>query len=141
MSDVVYAREDWLTVDEYIDVVGHSSLGATRPLGDRERVANMIGAAGLIVTARIEGRCVGLARLLTDFSWNAYCCDLAVHDGFQGRGIGLGILATCRDILGERVGMALISAKDAVGFYDSQGPKVELAPCPNAYFMKRRLGP
>lgn len=140
MSAIVYGREAALPVDDYVDVVGHSALGATRPIGDRERVAQMIAAADLIVSARIDGRCVGVARCLTDFAWVAYWGDLAVHDEFQGRGIGLGLLAACRDVLGERVGMALISMPGAVGFYDSQGPKVDLYACPNAYFMKRRLG-
>jgi GNAT superfamily N-acetyltransferase len=137
---VVYAREAALPVDDYVDVVGHSTLGATRPIGDRERVAEMIAGADLIVSARIEGRCVGLARCLTDFAWVAYCGDLAVHEDFQGRGIGLGLLAACRDILGEQVGMALLSAPGAVGFYDAQGPKVDLHPLPGAYFMTRRRG-
>lgn len=140
MSGIVYAREAALPVDDYIDVVGHSALGATRPIGDRERIAEMIAGADLIVSARLDGRCVGIARCLTDFAWVAYCGDLAVHDEFQGRGIGLGLLAACRDILGERVGTALISMPGAVGFYNSQGPKVDLHPCPDAYVMKRRRG-
>lgn len=140
MSTVAYAREAALPVDDYVDVVGHSALGAARPIGDRERVAEMIAGADLIVSARIEGRCVGVARCLTDFAWVAYCGDLAVHEDFQGRGIGQGLLSTCRDILGERVGMALLSAPGAVGFYDSQGPKVDLHRLGGAYFMTRRRG-
>ena len=106
-------------------------------------LALCVATAGRGITqesARIEGRCVGLARCLTDFAWVAYCGDLAVHEAFQGRGIGQALLAACRDILGERVGMALMSAPEAVGFYDRQGPKVDLHAQPNAYFMRRRRG-
>ena len=137
---VVYAREAALPVEDYVAVVGNSALGASRPIADRERIAAMLAGADLVVSARVDGRCVGVARCLTDFAWVAYCGDLAVHDEFQGRGIGLGLLAALRDILGERVGMALLSAPGAVGFYDSQGPKVELHKTPDAYFMTRRLG-
>lgn len=137
---VVYAREAALPVDDYVDVVGHSTLGKTRPVSDRARIAEMIAGADLVVSARIDGRCVGVARVLTDFAWVAYCGDLAVHEDFQGQGIGVGLLTACRDILGERVGTALLSAPEAVGFYDRHGPKLDLHPIPDAYFMKRRRG-
>ena len=71
MSDLVYARDAGLTIEEYLDVVGNSTLGPTRPLGDPDRVAAMLAGADLIVTARTAGRCVGLARCLTDFAWVA----------------------------------------------------------------------
>lgn len=137
---VVYAREPALPVDDYIDVVGNSALGATRPIGDRQRIAAMIEGAELIVSARIDGRCVGLARCLTDFAWVAYCGDLAVHDAYQGRGIGKGLLEACKAILGDGVGMALLSAPEAVGFYDRHGPAVDLHPYGHAYFMNRKRG-
>ena len=62
MSSVVYAREFDLPVDDYIRVVGDSTLGPGRPLDDRERVARMIRGADLIVSARIDGECVGIGR-------------------------------------------------------------------------------
>lgn len=140
MSDIVYAREAALPVNDYIDVIGNSTLGTTRPIKDRERVAAMIAGAQLIVSARLDGRCVGLARCLADFAWVAYCGDLAVHNDFQGRGIGQGLLRSCKEILGDGVGMALLSVPDAVGFYDKNGPTVDLHPYGHAYFMNRARG-
>jgi GNAT superfamily N-acetyltransferase len=140
MSEIVYARETVLSVDDYIDVVGHSALGSTRPLNDRARVAAMIEGATLVVTARLDGRCVGLARCLTDFAWVAYCGDLAVHDDFQGRGIGKGLLAKVKEELGTGVGMALISVPGAVAFYDHAGPSVGLNRVDGAYWMTRTRG-
>lgn len=75
-------------------------------------------AAGLIVTARSAGRCVGLARCLSDFAWVAYCGDLAVHRDFQGRGTGKDLLRCCREELGDGVGIALLSVPEALGFYE-----------------------
>ncbi len=121
MSDVVYARETSLSAGDYIDVVGHSALGSSRPLGDSNRVAAMIAGANLIVTARLDGRCIGIARCLADFAWVAYCADLAVHEDFQGRGIGKGLLAKVREELGDGVGIALISVPGAVSFYEGIG--------------------
>jgi GNAT superfamily N-acetyltransferase len=137
---VVYARESALPVDDYIEVVGNSALGPTRPVNDRDRVAAMIAGADLIVSARLDGRCIGLARCLTDFAWVAYCGDLAVHNDFQGHGIGRGLLAACKELLGDDVGMALLSVPEAVGFYDRHGPSVDLHPYDHAYFMKRTRG-
>ncbi|HHY51483.1 MAG TPA: GNAT family N-acetyltransferase [Alphaproteobacteria bacterium] len=136
MSEVIYAREERLSVGEYLDVVGHSTLGATRPLADGERIGAMIAHSDLIVSARIEGRCVGLARCLTDFAWVAYCCDLAVHADFQGRGIGTELLRTCRQLLGAGIGIALLSIPEAVGYYDRL-ERIGLRRYPHAYWMSR----
>lgn len=141
MTDLVYARDAGLTAEEYIDVVGNSTLGSTRPLGDPQRVAAMLAGAGLIVTARSAGRCVGIARCLTDFAWVAYCGDLAVHNDFQGLGIGSGLLRRCREELGGGVGIALLSAPEAVGFYERRGPEVGLTRYEHAFFMNRTRGP
>lgn len=140
MNATVYAREPDLPVDDYVEVVGHSALGATRPINDRERVAAMLAGADLIVTARLDGRCVGVARCLTDFAWVAYLGDLAVHDDFQGRGIGKGLLAKVRDELGDKVGMALLSLPDASAFYDRVGPAIGLHRYSEAYWMTRKRG-
>jgi GNAT superfamily N-acetyltransferase len=137
---VVYAREAALPIDDYIDVVGNSALGPSRPIKDRERIAAMIAGADLVVSARLDGRCVGIARCLTDFAWVAYCGDLAVHKDCQGRGIGQGLLRACKQILGDGVGMALLSVPDATGFYDKNGPAVDLHRYSYAYFMNRTRG-
>ena len=140
MSDIAYAREAALPLDDYIDVVGHSSLGPTRPLNDRDRIAAMIAGAQLIVSARLDGRCVGIARCLTDFAWVAYCCDLAVHDAFQGRGIGTGLLRRCKELLGDGVGIALFSVEEAVGYYDRLESTLGLKRYPYGYWMTRSRG-
>ena len=85
MSAIVYAREQDLPVADYAEVIAHSTL--TRPIGDPERMATMLAGSNLIVTARLDGRCVGLARCMSDGGWVAYCADLAVDDRYQGRGI------------------------------------------------------
>jgi len=139
MSGIVYARDPRLTVDEYIDVVGHSDLGATRPIGDRERVARMIADANLVVTARLDGRCIGLSRCITDFAWTAYCCDLAVHGDFQSRGIGRQLLQASKDVLGEEVGLALFSMPGAVPFYDRLEP-LGVKRTADGYFWSRTRG-
>ena len=84
--NTIYAREDYLGADEYIDVVNKSGLN--RPVGDRGRVERMLAHANLILTARQDGRLVGFARSLTDFCFCCYLSDLAVDKACQGQGIG-----------------------------------------------------
>ena len=139
MTEIVYARDSALSVDEYIDVVGNSDLGATRPIADRERVARMIAGSNLVVTARLDGRCIGLARTIADFAWTAYCCDLAVHDDFQGRGIGKALLQASKEALGEEVGLALFSMPGAVPFYDKLEP-IGMKRNGDGYFWTRTRG-
>ncbi|HEY9010230.1 MAG TPA: GNAT family N-acetyltransferase [Devosia sp.] len=140
MNGIVYAREQDLPVDDYVDVVGHSALGPTRPIADGERVAAMLAGTSLVVSARSDGRCVGIARCLADFAWVAYCADLAVHEDFQGRGIGEGLLRKCREILGDGVGMALISVPSAVPFYEKMGERIGLKPQGDTFWLPRTRG-
>ncbi len=100
----------------------------------------MIAGADLIVSARLDGRCIGMARCLTDFAWVAYCGDLAVHDEFQGRGIGLGLLASLPRYSGRagRHGADLDAGRGRL--LQQPGTESGSAPCLDAYFMKRRRG-
>ena len=86
---ITYAQETGLTAEEYIACVGQTTLGASRPLGNVERVQAMIDESDLVVTARAEdGTLLGLSRTITDWHWVAYCMDLAVVETQQGGGIG-----------------------------------------------------
>ncbi len=117
----IYAREDFLSADEYIDVVGKSGL--VRPIDDRLRVERMLKHTNLIVTARQGAKLVGLARSLTDFCWCCYLSDLAVDPACQGQGIRKRLIEeTRREAGGEITTTLLLSAPTAMTFY--QGIKM-----------------
>ena len=59
-------------------------------------MAVMLRHANLVVTAWHVQTLVGLARTLTDFVYVGYLADLAVHAGYQRRGIGTGLIARTR---------------------------------------------
>jgi ribosomal protein S18 acetylase RimI-like enzyme len=131
---VVYAREPAVEVAEFRRVLEESGLGAIRPVGDEERLRQMIAAANFIVTARLEdGTLVGVGRGMTDFSWCCYLSDLAVSKNAQGLGIGKGLLDEARRVLGPRVSLILVSVPDAVGFYQRAG----MTDLPHAFWYKR----
>ena len=123
--NTVYAREDYLSADEYIDIVRKSGLN--RPIEDRGRVERMLAHANLILTARQDGRLVGFARSLTDFCFCCYLSDLAVDRAFQGKGIGKRLIEETRKAAGgAQTTTLLLSAPTAMTFYEGiKMPKAE----------------
>ncbi|HJR73351.1 MAG TPA: GNAT family N-acetyltransferase [Luteimonas sp.] len=135
-SRVIYGREPTLPVEDFRRVLVESGLGATRPVDDAARLQAMLSGSNLIVTARLgadDGLLVGVARCMTDFSWNCYLSELAVSSNAQKLGIGKGLLDETRRQLGPSVSLILASVPDAVGFYE----RVGMARLPDAFWFKR----
>jgi GNAT superfamily N-acetyltransferase len=131
---LVCTREPGLDVREFRRVLVESGLAAIRPVDDAERLQQMLDAADVVLTARTgDGRLVGVARCITDFSWCAYLSDLAVCDSAQGLGAGRALLETLRIELGPRVTLALQSVPAAVGFYERAG----MARMADTYCLRR----
>ncbi|KAA0573205.1 GNAT family N-acetyltransferase [Azospirillum sp. Sh1] len=120
---IEYAVEPDLSADDFIDVLERSGLAERRPVGDRPRVEAMLRNAGLIVTARDQGRLVGVARSITDFVYCCYLSDLAVDRTLQGRGIGKELMRRTRDAMGPGTMCLLLSAPKAISFYEQAGLK------------------
>jgi GNAT superfamily N-acetyltransferase len=119
---ITYAREQNLSAEEYIQVIGSTYMGERRPVNNPARVSEMLAGSNLIVTAR--GRTdalVGLARGMTDGAWVCYLADVCVRDGWQRRGIGKGLLDYCTKLLGPRVGIVLMSYPEAADYYRKIG--------------------
>lgn len=118
---VHYAIEPHLGLDEFVSVLERSTLGERRPLHDRTRMQRMLDKANLIVTARLDGQLVGVARGLSDFSFCCYLSDLAVDKAFQRRGIGLQLIEECRQAIGPEVQLLLLAAPAASQYYPHIG--------------------
>jgi len=120
---VQYAVEPDLSAEAFIDVLHRSGLAERRPVADVPRVEAMLRNAGLIVTARLDGALVGVARSVTDFAFCCYLSDLAVDRALQGQGIGKELMRRTRDAVGEGTMCLLLSAPKAVTFYEQAGMK------------------
>lgn len=123
--DFRYERET-VTAAQFADLLDKSGLAQRRPAGDVPRLQRMLDNANLIVTARLveTGQLVGIARSLTDWSYATYLSDLAVDAAFKGRGIGRRLIEETRALAGEEAMLLLVSAPDAVGFYQKLGMPV-----------------
>ncbi|WP_232629553.1 GNAT family N-acetyltransferase [Methylobacterium sp. Leaf118] len=130
---VVYAREPDLGAEAFQEVLVASGLAPRRPAEILERLGRMLAGADLIITARLDGRLVGVARTLTDFAFCAYLSDLAVARDVQGLGIGRGLIAETRKAAGPEASLLLTAAPGVEAYYDGLGmPRV-----PHAFRYER----
>jgi GNAT superfamily N-acetyltransferase len=111
---------DSLDVDEVAALYHASTLAQRRPVEDRARFADMIRHANLIVTARTDGKLVGIARCVTDWSYVTYLSDLAVDAAYQRHGIGRDLIHHTRQAA-PRAKIVLLSAPAATGYYPHIG--------------------
>lgn len=126
---IVYSPEPGLSQAEFIDILQRSGLAARRPVGDQSCIEGMLANADLVIAARdtnAAGRLVGVSRCVTDFAYCCYCSDLAVDREYQGRGIGSKLIDASRKQLGPGCSFFLISAPQAVAFYERINmPRIE----------------
>ena len=130
-SDIQFDREPGLDPDEFIHLLNESTLGERRPVDNRERIIMMCNNANLIITARHNGKLVGIARSLTDFAFCTYLSDLAVSEAYQKRGIGKELVKRVREAVPEAT-LILLAAPKAVDYY----PKIGLIRHEAAYILR-----
>ena len=124
-----YAHDRVLTADEFIDVLRRSTLGARRPLDDRERMEAMLRHAGIVCTAWDGELLVGVARSVTDFSFCCYLSELAVDVAYQKQGIGAELIRATQARLHPLGKVILLAAPGAESYY----PKIGMTPHPSAW--------
>jgi predicted N-acetyltransferase YhbS len=119
---IAYQKEENLPVNEFIEVLNNSTLGERRPVDDMERVKMMVDNATLIVTARDNGKLIGVARSITDYSYCTYMSDLAVDINYQKQGIGKELIKITKKYT-PLAKLILLSAPAAVNYYPHIGMK------------------
>ena len=119
--NVSYQTEPDLTPNEFVDVLRRSGLAERRPVEQSATIQAMLDNADVIVTARVNGQLVGVARALTDFAYCTYLSDLAVDADFQKQGIGKELIQRSHDIAGSDTTLILLAAPAAASYYPHVG--------------------
>jgi len=122
MINIIYKVEQTLDPSEFIDVLNRSTLGERRPVDDFKRITEMCKNANLIVAARLDGKLIGVARSITDFTYCTYFSDLAVDKDYQKRGIGKRLIEETKKQT-PQAKLILLSAPAAIDYYPKIGMK------------------
>jgi hypothetical protein len=109
-DELIYALEPRLGVEEFTVLLRRSPLADRRPLHEPERLARMLAAADLIVTARRPGgTLIGVARTLTDFAYCCYIADLAIDRDHARRGVDQELIRRTHEAAGPGTTLVLLS--------------------------------
>ncbi|WP_375563181.1 GNAT family N-acetyltransferase [Bernardetia sp. OM2101] len=125
-----YQIENNLSSEEFIQVLINSTLGERRPVGELDRIEKMLEHGNLIVTARHNGKLVGVSRSLTDFVYCTYLSDLAIDEKYQKQGIGKELIRLTKQET-PKAKLILLAAPKAVDYY----PKIGLTKWEQCYFI------
>ncbi len=118
---VTYQNELDLSPQEFIDVLVRSTLAERRPVHEAATIARMLANADVLITARIDGRLVGISRALTDFAFCTYLSDLAVDQAHQRQGIGRELIRRTHEAAGRMTRLILLAAPLAQNYYPHIG--------------------
>ena len=129
---ITYSEAPDISAQQLADLF--QSAGIRRPIDDLPRLENMLRHANLVVGAYDDGRLVGVARALTDFSYCCYLSDLAVAREHQRRGIGRALIDHVKARIGEHSMLLLLSAPEAMDYY----PAVGFEEVGNGWIIKRK---
>ena len=130
--NIVYETDGPVSADELSELFRNS--GINRPYNDLERLEWMIENSDILVTARVEGFLVGIARSVSDFSYCCYLSDLAIDRKYQKIGIGRELVNRTREQISEEVSLILLSAETALNYY----PRIGFERVDNAFVIKRK---
>ncbi len=130
---IVYALEPDLSATAFRDVLVASTLGERRPVDDLARLERMLRQADIIVTARNEGRLIGVSRAISDFAYCCYLSDLAVDVAYQRQGIGKRLIDETRKAAGDGATLILVAAPAAQTYY----PKIGMTPIASSWMIPR----
>lgn len=130
--NIVYQQESSFKLDEMLAL--YRASGINRPVDDSNRMATMLASSNLLLTARLDGKLLGLARCLTDKAYVVYICDLLVDKAYQQQGIGKALLAAVQQATGPQVQQLLRSAPSAMQYY----PQVGFTLIDNGFHIQRQ---
>ncbi|NJO69804.1 MAG: GNAT family N-acetyltransferase [Bacteroidetes bacterium] len=123
---IIYQVEEHLNTEEFIQVLIDSTLSERRPVNDRLRIDAMVKNSNLIITARVDGKLIGVARSVSDFNFATYLSDLAVNKEFQKLGIGKELIRLTK-LAAPLAKLILLAAPAAIEYYPKIGMKQHMS--------------
>lgn len=90
MVNIEIAEAAHIKPDEVVRL--YESVGWTAYTRDPENLMRSVAGSHRVVTARRDGRLVGLARSISDGATIVYLQDVLVHPAEQGQGVGRGLM-------------------------------------------------
>jgi predicted N-acetyltransferase YhbS len=122
-----------VTPEEVIEL--YRDAGLPRPIEDKGRIRRIYEGSNLIVTARENGKLVGVARSITDGAWSTYLADLAVDPNVQRSGIGKRLVELTKETVGDESMVLLLSVPTAMEYY----PRIGMERLDNAFIIWRKV--
>ena len=120
MADVEYRLGDELEEEEVLDLYRAVEWSAAdKPMVLMKSLRN----SHSLVTARLDGRLVGLGNAISDGYLVVYYSHLLVHPDYQGKGIGRGIMTLMKSNYSDFHQQMLSADGDALDFYSKLGFK------------------
>ncbi|UHA74695.1 GNAT family N-acetyltransferase [Paenibacillus sp. 481] len=122
--EIKYVTNPRLTAEQVLHIYEQSGL--RRPT-EIHRIQSMLENANVMISAWHEDKLVGFLRAMTDFTFDCYVNDLAVHTEYQKHGIGKELVNRLHEQLEDNVLIFLISTEDAKSFYSNLNFKSDFA--------------
>ena len=120
-NNIEFGLEPQLTAAEFISVLQRSTLAERRPVEEAQTIENMLRNAAIIVTARKDGKLVGVSRAISDFAYCTYLSDLAVDVEYQKQGLGKTLIELTHQAAGLGTALILLAAPAAAAYYPHIG--------------------
>lgn len=121
MEPIEYQLEPHLSSGAYIELLIRSTLAERRPVTEPATIEAMLRNADIILTARQDGKLLGISRAITDFAYCTYLSDLAVDQACQRRGIGRELVQRTHEAAGLQTRLILLAAPAAASYYPHIG--------------------
>ena len=113
-----------ISFDDSVEVSEVVALYAANGWSSAEKPQELIAAlrnSHSLVTARLQGKLVGIANAISDGHLVVYYPHLLVHPDNHGQGIGQRIMAAMQVRYGAFHQQILTADVDSVGFYETTG--------------------
>lgn len=114
---------EWKYSEEGLDWDELSELYKIAPLGEKkpEDLKKAFGASMFKCFAYCEGKLVAVGRALADGVDCSYICDVAVHPGVQGSGLGRAVVSRLVELSAGHRKIVLYSYPGRESFYKKLG--------------------